>query len=423
MAGVFSKQRFGFANETTIEQFKNCSKNPNTVRSTSFWLNVWKTWCQEKNIANKMEEHEPAELNKLLEQFYAEVKNKNGKDYEPDSLRVMIAALDRHLNEQGYKFSIIRCREFHSSKQVLEGKARQLRQSGMGKRPNKARSLTEEEEEVLWKAGKFGATTPEALTCTMWWLLTQFFGLRGRQEHHSMMMEDFQLCKNDEGVEFVQFTEGPTKTRQGGLQSKNRDFQPRMFSIGGERCPVALFKQFVERRPPKMQCSGPFYLSVKHNRRFNDNIWFKSQPMGENTISNMMKTIVAGTSLETSEKKFTNHSARKTTVSKLKKANVGRSDIVKVTGHRSIQSLYDYDEADEEEQRRLSVAISRRNYENPCAKKKKLTVSHITTTAAPLAPIMVNSPLPQPTTGPSMTESKEKPIPAFTFGASSEFFC
>ena len=79
----------------------------------------------------------------------------------------MIAALDRHLNDKGYKFSIIRDWEFHSSKQVLEGKARQLRQSGMGKRPNKARSLTEEEEEVLWEAEKFGSKTPEALISSM----------------------------------------------------------------------------------------------------------------------------------------------------------------------------------------------------------------------------------------------------------------
>ena len=95
----------------------------------------------------------------------------------------MIAALDRHLNEKGYKFSIIiRDREFHSSKKVLEWKARQLRQSGMGKRANKARSLTEEEEEVLWEAEKFGSKTPEALISSMRWLLTQFVGLRGRHD-------------------------------------------------------------------------------------------------------------------------------------------------------------------------------------------------------------------------------------------------
>ena len=126
-----------------------------------------------------------------------------------------------------------------------------------------------------------------------------------------MKMEDFPLCKNDEGMEFVQFTESPTKTKQGGLQSKNRDFQPRMFSVAGERCPVALFKQFVERRPLNMRWSGPFYLGIKRNRRLNDNIWFKTQPMGVNTISNVMKTTVAGTSLEESHKRFTNHSARK----------------------------------------------------------------------------------------------------------------
>ena len=115
-----------------------------------------------------------------------------------------MAALDRHLNEQGYKFSIIRDREFHSSKQVLEGKVRQPHQSGTGKRPNKARSLTEEEEEeLLWKAEKLDSKTPDALISSMWWLLTQFFGLRGRQEHHGMKLEGFQLCKNDEGVEFV----------------------------------------------------------------------------------------------------------------------------------------------------------------------------------------------------------------------------
>ena len=56
MAGVFSKQRFGFASETTIEELKIFSKNPNTVKSMSFWLNVWESWCKQKNIVNKIEE-------------------------------------------------------------------------------------------------------------------------------------------------------------------------------------------------------------------------------------------------------------------------------------------------------------------------------------------------------------------------------
>ena len=59
------------------------------------------------------------------------------------------------------------------------------------------------------------------------------------------------------------------------------------------------------------------------------------------------------------KKKFTNHCARKTTVRKLKKAKIVSSEhIANVTGHRGINFLNDYDEADEEELRALAVAIN-----------------------------------------------------------------
>ena len=81
--------------------------------------------------------------------------------------------------------------------------------------------------------------------------------------------------------------------------------------------------------------------------------------MGETTITNIMKVSVAGTSLKESKKNvLTNHSARKTTVSKLKKAKIVSSEyIANVTGHGGINFLNDYNEADEEERRLLSLAI------------------------------------------------------------------
>ena len=83
--------------------------------------------------------------------------------------------------------------------------------------------------------------------------------------------------------------------------------------------------------------------------------------MGEKKINSMMKNIISEITFESSEKRFSNHSARKTLVSKMKQANLERSSIAKVTGHRNIQSLDDYDEADEDEQRQLSWVISERN--------------------------------------------------------------
>ena len=55
-------------------QLKNSSNNENTVKSTAFWLSVWKKWCLEKGIAKEIENYDPTHLDTFLEQFYAEIK-------------------------------------------------------------------------------------------------------------------------------------------------------------------------------------------------------------------------------------------------------------------------------------------------------------------------------------------------------------
>ena len=74
--------------------------------------------------------------------------------------------------------------------------------------------------------------------------------------------------------------------------------------------------------------------------------------MVENTVTHIMKVSAAGTSLKESEKNVYKSLCKKTTVRKLKKAKIVSSeDIVNVTGHRGINFLNDYDEANEEELR------------------------------------------------------------------------
>ena len=209
--------RFIEADDELIELLKCESENKNTKRSTGYWKGIFEKWAKTRGKEEQLESYDIPKLNEALSQFYAELRKENGQDYEPDSLKVMQAVLDRHLRSKNYPKSIVRDTEFLSSRKVLEGKARKLREQGMGKRPNKAKSLTKEEEEILWQNGQLGNQTPRSLINTMWWLVTMHFGLRGRQEHHDMMVEDFSIEKDDDGVEFITFSEGPTKTRQGGL--------------------------------------------------------------------------------------------------------------------------------------------------------------------------------------------------------------
>ena len=66
-------------------------------------------------------------MDKILHQFYAEVKRKDCYDYEPSSFTNILAALDFRLREASPMYSLLTRRYFLNSKNVLEGKARILR--------------------------------------------------------------------------------------------------------------------------------------------------------------------------------------------------------------------------------------------------------------------------------------------------------
>ena len=156
--------------------------------------------------------------------FFAEVRKKDGSDYEPDSLRVMLASLDRHLKEAGSNISIARDREFVDSRKVLEGKARFLA----------SKALTTEDEELLWSKGLLGNQSPKSFIATMWFFFMQHFGLRGCQEHHDMFVENVSFSKDDNGVEYVTYEENPQKLARANFVRNEEWFSRKCVQLMGQ---------------------------------------------------------------------------------------------------------------------------------------------------------------------------------------------
>lgn len=366
-------ERFGNCTNENILELVNKSKNINTSKATNNWMGVYLQWAGAKGKETCIEKLSPEILDVILQQFYAEIRKKNGQDYEPNSLAAMQAGLDRHLKEKGYKYSLLTHREFSTSRSVLEGKAKLLREEGRGKRPNKSCSVSKEEVEKLWESRQFGCHSPQALINTLWWLFTLHFGLRGRQEHHTMKVEDFTFRTDDRGTEYVTFAEGITKTRQSGLHEKHRLTIPKMFATNTDRCPVQIFKFYLSKRPFELRNNGPFYLSVIINP--SSEIWYKKISMGINTINNLMKKMIKNSSLCDTDKKITNHSARKTLIKTLKQNKTPKSEIITITGHSTEAGLDAYDSGDEEQQKAISFAIDNHTPKPP--KRSKLSSNHI----------------------------------------------
>ena len=183
------------------------------------------------------------------------------------------------------------------------------------------------------------------------------FGWRGRDEQWKVQLGDFEIRKDpSDGLQFVQFcVERGTKTRTGLEGQQERAFSPRMCATGDERCPVELFKKYLEKRPPAMMTgSSPFFLQPIDKPK---SAWYKCQPCGERKLGDMMKSMARVGGLNGHK---TNHSTRKTMISRLTNENIPPLYIAQLSGHKNLKSLESYAKASDDQQKEMSLAISRK---------------------------------------------------------------
>ena len=94
------------------------------------------------------------------------VKHKqNRKYYKPGSLRVMQSELNLQKKDPVRTY-ILKYQSSNGSRKVLEGKANELRQIGMGKK-NTSNALDVSEEEILWGKGEPGDGSPLSLVMVL----------------------------------------------------------------------------------------------------------------------------------------------------------------------------------------------------------------------------------------------------------------
>jgi len=99
-------------------------------------------------------------------------------------------------------------------------------------------------------------------------------------------------------------------------------------------------KPLKSHRPAEMNSSdSPFYLAINHRRKPNDNTWYMKAPLGKNEIGNLLKKAAERAGLQGN---ITNHSVRKTCISRLMDAEVPVNYVAQLSGHRNLKSLDSY---------------------------------------------------------------------------------
>ena len=68
-----------------------------------------------------------------MSEFIMSVQTKDGKDYEPSSLRGILSSFERHLKSKSYLNSVINDLVFEKTRKTLSSEKKQLIKQGPGK--------------------------------------------------------------------------------------------------------------------------------------------------------------------------------------------------------------------------------------------------------------------------------------------------
>ena len=110
-------------------------------------------------------------------------------------------------------------------------------------------------------------------TCRLnptWYLVSQHFGLRERQENYNSRNDHFKFAfaKNENGCTYVTFVDSNSKKmRISPIKLQGRMVIQRMVASSGEKmCPADVFEEFVSRRPSKRN-ESPWFEKIVNKLR------------------------------------------------------------------------------------------------------------------------------------------------------------
>lgn len=302
-------------------------------------------WLVHQGMNSNFETDSVEEIARKLREFYASARSVDGKPYSRSSLTNIRSGLNRFLTSPPHnrQLNVMHDRAFQSANQVYVGVIRKLRQDGLDKTKHK-NAVTAGDMQLIRESGVLATDNPVGLQRKVYMEISLHFCRRGREGLRELRKDSFIVKSDENGREYVTLGYNEIEKNHQGVNKHDIRDEPRMYSFDGDACPVASFKDYIEKLHPS--CNA-FYQ--RPNLSFaKSGQWYCNMAIGKNLLAGMMKNIseAAGTS-----KKYTNHCLRVTAVSVLHARGVAPMDICSVSRHKNTESLKSYSHGPSDERR------------------------------------------------------------------------
>ena len=166
--------------------------------------------------------------------------------------------------------------------------------------------------------------------------------MRAGDEHYELRrdgpkkMSPFSFKRNDRGVRCVIYEEDTiTKTNDGGLNSLQKDrkivwINPNKSNVNC--CLVRLIDKYMSLLPPVKSETSKHNFYLRSMEKPHPAQWYTSQVVGLNTLRKTVGQMLKDSELDGY---FTNHSLRRSNITRLFQAGVDKKLIREISGHRS----------------------------------------------------------------------------------------
>ena len=183
-----------------------------------------------------------------------------------------------------------------------------------------------------------------------------------------MQKDDFQLRYNGQKEEWfvVKVKDELTKNHRdlenlvSGVMPENKT---------DEMCPVKSFRTYIEHLNPQNKYMWQYPLDVIDPAH--PNVWYGKQHIGKNPLASFMSDVSKQCKLS---QIYTNHSIRVTGCTVLTRCEFSSSEIMSVSGHKSVQSLAIYQKTKHSQKVEMGKALfhsMKEPEEDVIARKKK----------------------------------------------------
>ena len=294
---------------------------------------------------------------KWLSLFVAEVRKRDGTEYPPKSLYMLVAGILRHMrykNPTCPNFLDTQDPSFVSFHNALDNVLRDMRMRGVGAESMQTEAFSKSDEEKLWNTGVLGCDNPTSLLHAVFYLNGRNFCLCGGEEQRNLKIGQFKRLQNPD--RYV-YTENASKNRTEGLKQmrvKNKSVPIMAVPESGTRCHVFILDTYLGKLSPEAIEKDNFYVQPVSTFDVSKP-WFTARPIGKNSLARMVKEICSNGGISGCK---TNHSLRATGVSDLFQPGVPEKIIKERSGHLSTDGLCQYRRTTTEQEEIVSKVLA-----------------------------------------------------------------